>query len=70
MKPLAQIKFEDHGIFVRHNMPCGVCCKEAAVYDMGNGTFLPCWKCQKKGWALAPPKPDGWLTRFIRWATK
>lgn len=47
---LAQIIVEQHGPAAEHNMPCSICQKRHAVYDMNQDRFLPCWQCQKKGW--------------------
>jgi len=39
-----------------HNMPCSVCTKKHAVYDLSNGIFYPCWDCQKSGYTLIQRK--------------
>ncbi len=41
-----------HGPIATHNMPCAVCKKESAVYEIGEGYFDPCWGCQSKGWSI------------------
>jgi len=60
---LAKITFEDHGLFANHDMPCSVCHKEAAVYEMQDGFFQPCWKCQYRGWRTS--KPTGFWGKLI-----
>ncbi len=52
MIPLHEIEFNSFGgsPVCEHSMPCAVCCKVKAVYDMSAGHFLPCWGCQKAGW--------------------
>lgn len=52
---ILQITCEDptgSGMVLEHNMPCAVCGTNHAVAFTNNGTFTPCWKCQKEGWDL------------------
>lgn len=62
---LAKIEVKtDGGPWCEHNMPCGICGKRFAVYNMSEGTFEPCWECQRVGW-LTVRLPQ-WLARWFR----
>lgn len=54
----------DGGPWVKHNMPCAVEPSQKAVYDLGQGVFLPSWAAQRQGWMLI--KPPKWLRWFLR----
>lgn len=64
-RKLAPIEFEDHGILVKHNMPCAVCSRYVAVYSTNTGKFDPCWKCQKEGWTTL--RVTGWRRKLLHW---
>jgi len=63
---LAELKIIDHGIAAQHNVRCPVCVgKDAhAVLYMNEGTFEPCWKCQKKGWRTI--RAAGWKLWLLK----
>lgn len=46
------IQFDDHGLCVDHDMPCPVCWKKKAMYQMNTAVFMPCNECQKRGWEI------------------
>jgi len=58
-RPL-QPEVVDHGLFIEHNMPCGVCLKNHAVYALHLGVFAPCWDCQEEGWQLKKSPRGPW----------
>ena len=63
------LKFRDYGLAVEHNMRCPVCCVDdaKAVYQMNDGVFLPCWKCQARGWRTVQVKGwKRWLMRALK----
>lgn len=64
-RPLAKIEMHGDGMFVEHNMPCAVCGKKHAVYNMNEGTFSPCWACQIKGHKLVQLK-NGWFSWLLK----
>ncbi len=33
-----------------HDVICPVCVEHPSVLFLNEGTFLPCWDCQRKGW--------------------
>lgn len=66
LKPLAVIEIDSDGLVVHHNMPCAVCGKKHAVYQTNYGIFLPCWKCQKKGYKLIITKHKK-IMGFFEW---
>ncbi len=54
---MMKVKIDDFGgaPIAEHNMPCAVCHKKKAVYNLSaghakSGVFDPCWDCEKKGW--------------------
>lgn len=63
--PLAEIKIDDHGIWVNHNMPCSVCHREKAIYQMNVGVFMPCDSCTAKGWQIRQFRPRSWWRRLF-----
>lgn len=68
----AEIIINDFGgsPIAEHNMPCPICLKHKAVYDLSHGFFQPCWVCQNEvRWMTVKAKgPIGkW---FIKWITK
>lgn len=50
----------DGGPWALHDMPCAVCLVKPAVYDLGNGTFQPCWNCQIYDWQLVKRRKRWW----------
>ncbi|RLG45558.1 MAG: hypothetical protein DRN81_01180 [Thermoproteota archaeon] len=62
---LAEIKVLTDGLVVLHNMPCAVCGDKYAVYQSNYGIFLPCWKCQEKGYMLINTKKN-WFFKLLR----
>ena len=61
--PRATIHIECKSVYdVKHNFPCPVCIRENAVYQTNTGVFVPCRKCQSKGWFVARV-----TSRFKRW---
>ena len=58
----------ESGLAYKHNMPCAVCGKYHAVLFTNNGTFTPCWKCQKDGWGLVKrPKQRTFWQKLWGW---
>lgn len=47
---LAKIDIEADGMHAEHNFPCPICRSKPAVLNQSNGTFEPCWKCQRDNW--------------------
>jgi hypothetical protein len=64
---LARIVVDDFGgaPIAEHNMPCAVCGREHAVLCLNNGTFEPCWNCQRAGWVLIDRKRLPWWRRVF-----
>lgn len=44
---IARITIVFDGPTARHNMPCPICQSRKAVYNLNDGIFKPCWKCQE-----------------------
>lgn len=42
-------------------VPCAVCRRNPAVFDMELHVYLPCWKCQMSGWVLEKQSWRSWL---------
>jgi len=63
---LAKIEVNDYGgaPFASHNMPCPICREKPAVLSMNEGTFQPCWSCQRTGWVTV--KAIGWRRWVVR----
>ena len=50
----------DGGPWADHNMPCAVCWSRAAVLNLNDGVFEPCWECQRTGFKLKRPSRRQW----------
>ena len=68
--PLAEIKEESDGMFMRHNMPCPICLKNYALCYENQGIYLPCNECRKKGYLTLRFRP--WLAKWLwkKWLDK
>lgn len=59
---LAPVRLCIDGPVAHHNMPCAICHSRKAVYNLNEGIFKPCWKCQqtwelrRRPWYRRPPK--------------
>jgi len=63
---MAEIVINDFGgaPYAKHNMPCAVCGKKKAVFEINYGRFQPCWECQDAGWRTV--RFNGWFGRLLR----
>ena len=63
---LAEIKIHtDGGPWAFHNMPCAVCRKEHAILQLWDGTFQPCWACQKEGYEVIRVNKKSFIYRVF-----
>jgi len=64
--PIAHIEFRGDVPAIYHNMPCPICYHKHAVYQTNNGIFLPCWRCQEKGFKLIKTKSK-FILKILHW---
>lgn len=73
MKELFKPTINDFGgsPIAEHDMPCSVCLKRPAVYQLSaqvpkSGCFDPCRECQESGWFLSKVQPMDPVGKFLR----
>lgn len=66
--PELKMFMHDSGIACTHNIPCGVCKTNHAVFNTSLGVTEPCWDCRKEGWSLQKSTPSrelNWFQKYV-----
>lgn len=69
--PELHMFMHDSGMLCTHNIPCGICKTNHAVFVSSGGYCEPCRDCQDLGWSISFKKPsETILEGFINWLSK